>query len=159
MILRILDIVVDALLAIAIAIVIASMLSRPAAAVTCAASRGDHHHHWSYRLIGGRACWYRGYPGLSKARLSWAAHGHAVRVKARHTTAVRGLRAARLGKTRLGQPVLGWARNGVALPGAAEQSAARHRSPELGDALPDPALLGEDACTFDARWSALWVRR
>src|SRR5258706_2847167 len=28
-------------------------------------------HWWSYRLIGGRKCWYEGKPGLSKSLLEW----------------------------------------------------------------------------------------
>ena len=30
-------------------------------------------HYWSYRIIEGRSCWYRGRPGKPKSELHWGA--------------------------------------------------------------------------------------
>jgi hypothetical protein len=52
-------------------IVMALLLPSAAAAATCSATRGGS--EWSWRLIDGKKCWYRGKPGMSKSSLHWAA--------------------------------------------------------------------------------------
>jgi hypothetical protein len=58
-----------------IAVVILSALNAPARggdAVACEPQRvtGDG-HHWAYRIVDGRECWYSGRPGKPKNELFW----------------------------------------------------------------------------------------
>ena len=48
----------------------ALVLPLSAEAATCNATRGSG-GPWSWRLIDGKKCWYRGQPGLSKSSLRW----------------------------------------------------------------------------------------
>jgi hypothetical protein len=43
-----------------------------AAPIKCRTSAGHDGHHYAWRLIDGRKCWYRGRPGLAKSKLAWS---------------------------------------------------------------------------------------
>jgi hypothetical protein len=48
-----------------------------AEAKQCSADRpGNPPHHWSYRLIDGRKCWYEGENNFPKALLQWPEQTH-----------------------------------------------------------------------------------
>src|SRR5262245_54933502 len=43
----------------------------PEAATACKEKRIIDGHHWSWRIVDGEKCWYRGARRLSKAKLYW----------------------------------------------------------------------------------------
>jgi hypothetical protein len=55
----------------AILIVCFLFVATPAFALDCARAPGGG-GYWAYRLVDGRACWYRGEHGMAKAKLHWA---------------------------------------------------------------------------------------
>ena len=54
----------------ALLLVMALMLPLAAEAATCSPTQGGG-GHWSWRLIDGKKCWYRGKTGVSKSSLHW----------------------------------------------------------------------------------------
>ena len=56
----------------------ALLLPLGAEAATCSATKGND-GTWSWRLVDGKKCWYRGMPGLSKSSLQWAARDEQIK--------------------------------------------------------------------------------
>ncbi len=52
---------------------LAFLLADNAKAVECQPSAQNGDGHWSWRLIDGRQCWYKGQSGMDKSLLHWSA--------------------------------------------------------------------------------------
>lgn len=65
------------LMAIIVVMLLAALMISFALADECEPQRvQDDGHYWSYRIIDGKPCWYRGRPGKPKNELHWGASAH-----------------------------------------------------------------------------------
>jgi hypothetical protein len=61
------------LAALGIAVLAYVLMPTAAGALECQERPGDHRSYWSYRIVDGDRCWYRGHRVIPKSRLHWPA--------------------------------------------------------------------------------------
>ena len=68
-------------LAFSVAVLAYVLMPTAAGALECRERPGDRASYWSYRIVDGERCWYRGHRRIAKSRLHWPAEPKAKPIK------------------------------------------------------------------------------